>query len=43
MIVAINKIDKQGADPKRLRTELVSHEIVVESLAATHWNWKFQR
>jgi translation initiation factor IF-2 len=32
MIVAINKVDKQGADPKRVRTELLSHEIVVESL-----------
>jgi translation initiation factor IF-2 len=32
MIVAINKIDKQGADPQRVRTELLSHEIVVESL-----------
>ena len=32
MIVAINKIDKQGADPKRVRTELLSQEIVVESL-----------
>ncbi|MGH6865887.1 MAG: translation initiation factor IF-2 [Methyloceanibacter sp.] len=32
MIVAINKIDKQGADPKRVRTELLNHEIVVESL-----------
>ena len=32
MIIAINKIDKQGADPKRVRTELLSHEIVVESL-----------
>ena len=32
MIVAINKIDKQGADPKRVRTELLSDEIVVESL-----------
>ncbi len=32
MIVAINKIDKPGADPKRVRTELLSHEIVVESL-----------
>jgi len=32
LIVAINKIDKQGADPKRVRTELLSHEIVVESL-----------
>jgi translation initiation factor IF-2 len=32
IIVAINKIDKQGADPGRVRTELLSHEIVVESL-----------
>ena len=32
IIVAINKIDKQGADPQRVRTELLSHEIVVESL-----------
>ncbi|MGB6426654.1 MAG: translation initiation factor IF-2, partial [Methyloceanibacter sp.] len=32
MIIAINKIDKQGADPKRVRTELLSQEIVVESL-----------
>jgi translation initiation factor IF-2 len=30
--VAINKIDKQGADPKRVRTELLSHEIVVETM-----------
>ena len=32
MIIAINKIDKQGADPSRVRTELLSHEIVVESM-----------
>jgi translation initiation factor IF-2 len=32
LIVAINKIDKQGAEPQRVRTELLSHEIVVESL-----------
>ena len=32
MIVAINKMDKQDADPKRVRTELLNHEIVVESL-----------
>ncbi|MGH6832059.1 MAG: translation initiation factor IF-2, partial [Methyloceanibacter sp.] len=32
MIVAINKVDKPGADPQRVRTELLSHEIVVESL-----------
>jgi translation initiation factor IF-2 len=32
LIVAINKIDKPGADPARVRTELLSHDIVVESL-----------
>ena len=32
LIVAINKIDKQGADPQRVRTDLLSQEIVVESL-----------
>ncbi|MBP6986421.1 MAG: translation initiation factor IF-2 [Alphaproteobacteria bacterium] len=32
MIVAINKIDKPGADPSRVRTELLSQDIVVESL-----------
>lgn len=30
MIVAINKIDKPGANPDRVRTELLSHGIVVE-------------
>ena len=32
LIVAINKIDKPEADPQRVRTELLSHEIVVESM-----------
>ena len=32
MIVAINKIDKPGADPQRVINELLQHEIVVESL-----------
>ncbi|WP_244505519.1 translation initiation factor IF-2 [Methyloceanibacter stevinii] len=32
IIIAINKIDKPGADPQRVRTELLSHEIVVESM-----------
>ncbi len=32
IIVAINKIDKQGADPTRVRTDLLSYEIVVESM-----------
>jgi translation initiation factor IF-2 len=32
MIVAINKIDKVGADPDRVRNDLLSYEIVVEKL-----------
>src|ERR1700761_5055372 len=32
MIVAINKIDKPDARPERVRTELLQHEIQVESL-----------
>ncbi|HEU4476616.1 MAG TPA: translation initiation factor IF-2 [Methyloceanibacter sp.] len=32
IIVAINKIDKQQANPTRVRTDLLSHEIVVESM-----------
>jgi translation initiation factor IF-2 len=32
IIVAINKMDLPGADPQRVRTELLSHEIVVEEL-----------
>ncbi|QFU14936.1 translation initiation factor IF-2 [Microvirga thermotolerans] len=32
LIVAINKIDKPEANPQRVRTELLSHEVVVESM-----------
>ncbi|WP_394356040.1 translation initiation factor IF-2 [Brytella acorum] len=32
IIVAINKIDKPGANPARVRQELLSHEIVVEEM-----------
>jgi translation initiation factor IF-2 len=32
MIVAINKVDKPGADPQRVINELLQHEIVVEAL-----------
>uniref|UniRef100_UPI001183A667 translation initiation factor IF-2 n=1 Tax=Elioraea rosea TaxID=2492390 RepID=UPI001183A667 len=32
MIVAINKIDKPGVKPERVRTELLSHEVVVEAM-----------
>ncbi len=33
LIVAINKIDVEGADPNRVRTELLQHEIVVEAMS----------
>jgi translation initiation factor IF-2 len=32
LIVAINKIDRPGADPNRVRNELLQHEIVVEAM-----------
>ena len=32
MIVAINKIDKPDANPDRVRTDLLQHEVQVESL-----------
>ncbi|MBM3618437.1 MAG: translation initiation factor IF-2, partial [Alphaproteobacteria bacterium] len=32
MIIAINKIDKQGADSSRVKTELLQYEIVVEDM-----------
>src|SRR5428012_18994 len=32
MILAINKVDKPDAKPERVRTELLQHEIQVESL-----------
>ena len=33
MIVAINKIDREGADPTRVRTDLLQHEVLVESMS----------
>lgn len=33
MIVAINKIDKPGADTTRVRTQLLQHEVVVEEMS----------
>ena len=33
MIVAINKIDKEGANPKKIRERLLEHEIVVEAMS----------
>ncbi|MBO6825690.1 MAG: translation initiation factor IF-2 [Sneathiella sp.] len=32
MIVAINKCDKPGADPNKVRTELLQHEVFVEDM-----------
>jgi translation initiation factor IF-2 len=32
MIVAINKIDKPGASPQKVREELLQHEIIVEDM-----------
>jgi translation initiation factor IF-2 len=32
IIVAINKMDKPGANPTRVRTELMQHEVFVESM-----------
>jgi translation initiation factor IF-2 len=33
IVVAVNKMDKPGADPERVRTELLNHEIVVEQMS----------
>jgi translation initiation factor IF-2 len=33
MIVAINKMDRPGADAQRVRTELLQHEVLVEAMS----------
>jgi translation initiation factor IF-2 len=33
IIVAINKMDKPDVDPNRVRTELLQHEVIVESMS----------
>ncbi|KIC32937.1 translation initiation factor IF-2 [Leisingera sp. ANG-S5] len=33
MIVAINKIDKPAADPTKVRTDLLQHEVIVEQMS----------
>ncbi|WP_208347419.1 translation initiation factor IF-2 [Pseudaestuariivita rosea] len=33
MIVAINKVDKPGANPDKVRTDLLQHEVIVEKLS----------
>jgi translation initiation factor IF-2 len=33
MIVAINKVDKAGANPQKVREELLQHEVIVEEMS----------
>ncbi len=33
IIVAINKVDKEGSDPNKVRTELLQHSVIVESMS----------
>jgi len=33
MIVAINKVDKPGANPQKIREELLQHEVIVEDMS----------
>ncbi len=33
MIVAINKVDKPDADPNKVRTDLLQHEVIVEEMS----------
>nr|WP_151719106.1 translation initiation factor IF-2 [Gemmobacter serpentinus] len=33
MIIAINKVDKPGANPQKVRTDLLQHEVVVEAMS----------
>jgi translation initiation factor IF-2 len=36
LIVAMNKMDKEGADPDRVRTELSQHEVISEEWGGEH-------
>ncbi len=33
MIIAINKMDREGADPTKVRTELLQHSVIVEAMS----------
>ncbi|MFZ2619912.1 MAG: translation initiation factor IF-2, partial [Alphaproteobacteria bacterium] len=35
MVVAINKMDKQGANPQRVKNELLQHEVILEDFGGT--------
>ena len=36
IVVAINKIDKDAADPERVRNELLLHEVISEDWGGEH-------
>ena len=33
MIIAINKVDREGANPDKVRTDLLQHEVIVEKMS----------
>ena len=41
VIVAINKMDQPAADPTRIRTQLLEHDIVLEAWEEMFLMWKF--
>ena len=36
IVVAINKIDKEGADPERIKGEMAEHGLLPED-----WGWRY--
>jgi translation initiation factor IF-2 len=41
IVVAINKIDKDNANPERVKQQLAEAGLVVEEWGAKRWRWKF--